>query len=400
MPLRAAKQFTKNVLRSLGYSIIRTPRNEGIASAPPPPAWPEKDYSRMIWFPASSANGDAGGDVPSDGTPAEYAESCYQRGQAAYAAGHADEAFRCYSKTLALIHRHGAAVAAMKALAGDYYAAGRAESASGNTAAAKQFWVRAVECDPANAEIRCELEKLIAAEGKRDLTRHCYIFYDPKRAEAIHREAVLRSLEFVSIAGVPGDIMEFGVLGGWSARIFGETMRDLMNMGNLHLFDSFDGLPDYSSQIDIDSYEIGGRDLWANKMRFPDEFVRELGSPVDVHIKDRLGDVLSGERIQIHRGFYSETLRQPLKAKAALVHVDCDLYQSTVEVLQRLYEMDVFQDGCVLMFDDWNCNKASPNYGERRAFREFLEWQDQYTTSPFFTYGFNGAVFILHDKNA
>ena len=85
-------------------------------------------------------------------------------------------------------------------------------------------------------------------------------------------------------------------------------------------------------------------------------------------------------------------------AKAALVHMDCDLYQSTVEVLDFLERSDALQDGCVVMFDDWNCNKASPWFGERRAFREFLERQDRYTSSQFFTYGFNGAAFILHDK--
>ncbi|MGH8643560.1 MAG: TylF/MycF/NovP-related O-methyltransferase, partial [Gammaproteobacteria bacterium] len=84
----------------------------------------------------------------------------------------------------------------------------------------------------------------------------------------------------------------------------------------------------------------------------------------------------------------------------ALVHIDCDLYQSTVEVLWSLYRMDVFQDGCVLMFDDWNCNKASLNYGERRAFREFIEGQERFAHSPFFTYGFNGAAFFLHDRTA
>jgi len=54
----------------------------------------------------------------------------------------------------------------------------------------------------------------------------------------------------------------------------------------------------------------------------------------------------------------------------------------------------------VLMFDDWNCNKASPNYGERKAFQEFLEKQGKYTSSLFFTYGFNGASFFLHDRTA
>ncbi len=84
--------------------------------------------------------------------------------------------------------------------------------------------------------------------------------------------------------------------------------------------------------------------------------------------------------------------------KAALIHIDCDLYQSTKEVLGRLYEMDVFQDGCIILFDDYNCFKASPHAGERLAFREFLEGQGRFESTPFFTYGYNGAAFFLHEK--
>ena len=67
-------------------------------------------------------------------------------------------------------------------------------------------------------------------------------------------------------------------------------------------------------------------------------------------------------------------------------------------MLTRLYEMDVFQDGCVLLFDDYNCFKASPYYGERRAFAEFLQEQHRFEASPWFTYGFNGAAYFLHER--
>ena len=58
----------------------------------------------------------------------------------------------------------------------------------------------------------------------------------------------------------------------------------------------------------------------------------------------------------------------------------------------------VFQDGCVLLFDDYNCFKASPYYGERRAFAEFLQEQHRFEASPWFTYGFNGAAYFLHER--
>jgi hypothetical protein len=233
------------------------------------------------------------------------------------------------------------------------------------------------------------------AQGS-DLTKTCFIFYDAERARAIHEEAYRRSLEYVTLAGIAGDVMEFGVLGGWSARIFCETMRDIFNLGNIRLFDSFEGLPEYDSEVDRSSYEIAGRDVWSNKMKFPDDFLHQFGQPHHLHIREKLAEIIRPERIFVHKGFYSETLKAPPQAKASIVHFDCDLYQSTVEVFSGLNAGKCFQDGTVLLFDDWNCNRANPNFGQRRALQEFLSWQSDFTATPWYTYGYNGAAYILH----
>ena len=214
----------------------------------------------------------------------------------------------------------------------------------------------------------------------------------------MYRESFLRALEYVASAGVAGEVLEFGVLGGYTARIACETMRDMLILKQIHLFDSFDGLPEYTSPIDAESYEIAGRNVWADRMRIPDWLVRELGVPIEVHVLSSLSEVISPERIFVHCGYFEETLQKPLPFKAALIHIDCDLYQSTKEVFTRLSAMDVFQDGCIILFDDYNCFKASPYAGERLAFREFLEGQGRFESTPFFTYGYNGAAFFLHEK--
>lgn len=324
----------------------------------------------------------------------------YELGKTAQDAGNFEKAFMYYRRALGLIHKYGPARTQMQTLSSIYLENSLNVLDKNNIKHAKSLLVRALELDPDNKEASSRLEKIIADEGQQDLTRQCFVFYDSKRAEKVHREAILRCLEYVSIAGVVGDVLEFGVLAGWSARIFCESIRKLMNPCDIHLFDSFDGLPEYTSDIDITSYEIAERNIWADKMRFPDDFQKSLGSSIDVHVRERLEEIISPERIHIYRGFYSDTLKQPLNVKASIIHIDCDLYQSTIEVLWALYNCGVYQDGCILMFDDWNCNKASPNYGERRAFQEFMDSQDQYISSLFFTYGFNGAAFFLHDRNA
>jgi hypothetical protein len=55
------------------------------------------------------------------------------------------------------------------------------------------------------------------------------------------------------------------------------------------------------------------------------------------------------KEIFIHKGFYSETLKVPPEAKTSIVHFDCDLYQSTIEVFSGLHQGNCFQDGTVLL---------------------------------------------------
>lgn len=328
------------------------------------------------------------------------ADAQVKLGAAREAAGDEAGAVRHYGRALSLIHGYGPARQRLAALAAVAYDAARVLIRDGNADGAIPLLVRAVEYDPTHAPARVDLAELLKARNRRDITKQCFVYHDAVRGAAVYREAFLRAWEFVASSGIVGDYLEFGVLAGFTARINAEIVRDLLLWPDLHLFDSFDGLPEYTSPVDANSYDIAGRNVWADKMRFPDWYVEQLGEPIDRHVARALCEVVSPNRVHVRRGFFSETLKEPLGRKAAVVHVDCDLYQSTVEVFTRLYETDVFQDGCVLMFDDYNCFKANPNYGERRAFREFLEGQSRFTASPWFTYGFNGAAYFLHDTTA
>jgi hypothetical protein len=95
-------------------------------------------------------------------------------------------------------------------------------------------------------------------------------------------------------------------------------------------------------------------------------------------------------RLTTVKGFYDQTLTGKLREqlgekKAAVVYVDCDLYQSTVPVLE--FVKDFLQRGTVIVFDDWNCFWADPEKGERRAWSEFcarypeLRFEEFVTTS-------------------
>src|SRR3954453_1539787 len=131
-------------------------------------------------------------------------------------------------------------------------------------------------------------------------------------------------------------------------------------------------------------------------MKFPDEFLHQFGQPHYQHIREKLAEIVRPERLSVHKGFYSETLKAPPKVKASIVHFDCDLFQSTFEVFNGLHDGRCFQDGTVLLFDDWNCNRGNPKFGQRRALKEFLASQSDFTATLWYTYGYNGAAYLLH----
>lgn len=55
--------------------------------------------------------------------------------------------------------------------------------------------------------------------------------------------------------------------------------------------------------------------------------------------------------------------------KAAIVNIDCDLYESARVVLRFIESL--LTEGTVLIFDDWYTFRGNPNLGEQRAFREW-----------------------------
>lgn len=123
-------------------------------------------------------------------------------------------------------------------------------------------------------------------------------------------------------------------------------------------FDSFEGLPEIA-EIDKQAIWSKGRLKTAE-----DEFVRLATSTG-----------MPRERLTTVKGFYDESLTPALQQrllpkKAAVVYVDCDLYTSTVPVLEFI--VPFLQTGTVIVFDDWNCFYGDSERGERRAWREFL----------------------------
>ncbi|MFZ1220974.1 MAG: TylF/MycF/NovP-related O-methyltransferase [Chthoniobacterales bacterium] len=181
-------------------------------------------------------------------------------------------------------------------------------------------------------------------ETFRDLQRE-YIFF------SIARFCSLNSLR-------DGYYFEFGCHNARTMRLAWEhtgALFDWLYVG----FDSFAGLPEIS--------EIDRQPIWKEGA---------LATSETDFIAMTLDAGMPPERLRTIKGFYDQSLTPALAEtllpkKAAVIFVDCDLYQSTVPVLA--FARQFLQPGTIVIFDDWFCFCGDPERGERRAWGEFRE---------------------------
>mmetsp|Transcript_8999 Transcript_8999/g.31536 ORF Transcript_8999/g.31536 Transcript_8999/m.31536 type:complete len:186 (+) Transcript_8999:359-916(+) len=132
--------------------------------------------------------------------------------------------------------------------------------------------------------------------------------------------------------GRAGDVLECGVYHGRSLRMFRELTDRPM-----HGFDSFEGLPE----------------AWGHEPAASYSYARDTGG----------AQLPSVDGAQMHAGWFSDTLPPFLAKQApgyapAIVHLDCDLYSSTMDVLAALGKAARDGtagglEGTVLVFDDY-----------------------------------------------
>lgn len=212
-----------------------------------------------------------------------------------------------------------------------------------------------------------------------------------QRCRDTYREAFLRCFEFIASNQVQGDVLEFGTYRGFTARIIASLLRQVDSRAHLYLFDSFEGLPELRSEVDRRSYESAETRVWFKGQM-------ELPTGIEDRISGVLSSILSPQRVHVVKGFFEATVPDRLPStQAALVHLDCDLYESTRLVLTHLMARDLLQDGTVLAFDDFNCGRASPRLGQRRALTDVFGAQSRFGYSSFFPYGWHGHAFFVHD---
>ena len=151
------------------------------------------------------------------------------------------------------------------------------------------------------------------------------------------RNALLRFA--LSSAPTEGSVLEFGVEKGLSINVLARATPR-----TVHGFDSFQGLPE----------------AWSGTKEGAGAFDRNGRMP---KVPDN---------VRLHVGWFDATLPAFLAsdpAPAALVHVDCDIYESTRIVFALLEPRIV--PGTVIVFDEY-FNYPGWQQHEYRAFQEFI----------------------------
>ncbi len=192
-----------------------------------------------------------------------------------------------------------------------------------------------------------------------------------------------QAFEFAKINGVAGDYFEFGV---WRGKTFGYARTMARRYGvkgvTFRAFDSFAGLPPVEGST---AYEVWSEGQFACPKP---EFERILAAKG-----------FARDEYELTEGFYCDSLTPDLVArltgegvKAAVVYIDCDLYESTRDVLG--FVRHFLQDGTILCFDDFYNYRGRPDMGEQKAFAEFRAATPELTFTPYMAYSPLGQSFI------
>jgi O-methyltransferase len=173
-------------------------------------------------------------------------------------------------------------------------------------------------------------------------------------------------VESVIADGIPGDLIETGVWRGGATiymrailKAYGETDRTVF------VADSFAGLPPFDGRYEADA---GDQHHTRDELAISVEEVQENFRRYD----------LLDDQVQFLVGWFSDTLPGAPIEKLAVLRLDGDMYASTMDALEALY--DKVSPGGYVIVDDYGvipaCAKAIHDFRDARGITDPIETID------------------------
>ena len=171
-----------------------------------------------------------------------------------------------------------------------------------------------------------------------------------------------------SIKQVPGDLVECGVGRGRFLSIFCYANSLFQLNRKVYGFDSFTGFPVASEK------DLGSRVQKLEKISGWDDFGPELiryviSNDLDCEGSSSLLDEQSIESVRLIPGFFKDTLDKHLPDQIAFLHLDADLYESTIDILEN--SLPRMSKGGVMVLDELHETEKWP--GVQKAVAEICE---------------------------
>ena len=186
----------------------------------------------------------------------------------------------------------------------------------------------------------------------------------------------------LQVNGITGDYAEFGCHTGGSFQAAYHSIAKITPERHMWAFDSWAALPDDHPRDAHPGWRAPG--------------VPDAGGVENFHAANERHGVARAQYTTVE-GFYKDTLPalgpEGAPTDIALAYVDCDLYSSTVSVLEFLRPR--LKQGMIVAFDDYFCwSEAGPS-GERVALREFLAENPEWHFSRYRNIHWSGLAFVV-----
>ena len=166
---------------------------------------------------------------------------------------------------------------------------------------------------------------------------------------------------------IGGDICEFGVAQGITSQLIANEIINIKHK-KLHLFDSFEGLPNPTTQDELkdDIFNLGSMNAYKGKMNFPQQAVLSRLNEIKFPI----------ERTVIHKGFIENLIEKKVDfpTEVSFAYIDFDFYEPIKITLELLHS--ITKKESIIVVDDYDYFST----GVKTAISEFIEkYKDTYS---------------------